>query len=155
MTKPEKIEREELIKEIDLVRDLIRLGLLEAEDLERLRTSIEKVSELGPKQEKRARFLGEDVGEGMDAMAKLMELTTEERESVKRSISRAYNKGLGPTLDFMEEVRQERADGSIPEIEYHSLMTQGYREIGRHLNAAFQRRRAGEEEKSEEDEQGG
>jgi hypothetical protein len=155
MTKREKIEREELIEEIDLVRDLMRLGLLQAEDLERLRTSIEKVSKLGPEQEKRARFLGEDVREGMDAMAELMELTPEERESIERSISRAYNKGLGPTLDFMEEVRQKRAHGSIPEAEYHSLLAQGYREIGRHLDAAFQRRREGEEEESEEDEQDG
>jgi hypothetical protein len=88
MTKREKIEREELIEEIDLVGGLTRLGLLQAEDLERLRTSIEKVSKLGPEQKKRARFLGEDAVEGMDAMAELMELTPEERESVKRSINR-------------------------------------------------------------------
>jgi hypothetical protein len=145
MNEREKIEHEELMEETDLVRDLIRLGLLQAEDLERLRTSIEKFSKLGPEQEKRARFLGEDVGEAVNAMAKLTELTPEERESVKRSISRAY-KGLGPTLDLMEEVRQKSAHGSIPEAEYHSLLAQGYHEIGRHLDAAFQRRRAGEEE---------
>jgi hypothetical protein len=145
MTKREKIEREELREEIDLVRDLIRLGLLQEEDLERLRTSIEKFSKLGPEQGKSARVLREDVREAMNAMAKLMELTPEERESVKRSISRAY-KGLGPTLDLMEEVRQKRAHGAIPEAEYHSLMAQSYREIGRHLDAAFQCRREWEEE---------
>ena len=154
MTKREKIEREELMKEIDLIADLIRLGLLQTKDLERLRTSIGKFSKLSPEQEKRARVLREDVREGMNSMAELMELTPEERESIKRSISRAY-KGLGPTLDLMEEVRQKRAHGSIPEAEYHSLLAQGYHEIGRHLNAAFQRRREGTEERSEEDEEDG
>jgi hypothetical protein len=145
MTKREKIEREELMKEIDLIADLIRLGLLQTKDLERLRTSIGKFSKLSPEQEKRARVLREDVREGMNSMAELMELTPEERESIKRSISRAY-KGLGPTLDLMEEVRQKRAHGSIPEAEYHSLLAQGYHEIGRHLDAAFRRRREGSEE---------
>jgi hypothetical protein len=81
----------------------------------------------------------------MNAMEELMELTPEERESIKRSISTAY-KGLGPTLDIMEEVRQERAHGLIPEAEYHSLLAQGYHEIERHLNATFQHRREEYEE---------